>query len=72
MLVTGIFVGSMSSEFRASRGVRLSRSRLNFSGFWVSKVGRHKMRGLTSFLATLAVRVLFAAHDDCVHRNENG
>ena len=27
----GMFAGSMSKEFRASRGVRLSRSRLSFS-----------------------------------------
>ena len=28
----GTFAGSISNEFRASRGVRLSRSRLSFSG----------------------------------------
>lgn len=34
-LLMGILAGSMRREFRASRGVRLSRSRLSFSEFWV-------------------------------------
>jgi len=45
VLLIGTLAGSMSREFRASRGVRLSMSRLSFSGFQVSGVGWELARG---------------------------
>ena len=65
--VIGNLVGSISSEFRASRGVRLSRSRLSFSVFMSAPYVQYGESRLTSFLASLAVGIFLAAHDNGIH-----